>query len=173
MTKYYKSTGLMFPDFETLDKLDRESFRQSILSPVASPVKTSVTLASVPALKASRADYGLSSPASFANFDPNTSSWKTSRRSLRGELIEFSGTWPQAGMMRNGTAYRLRPSAPLIYELASGFLPTPVASESKRGATTPYSQGGYSLSFALGGRPNPRFVEWMMGFPDQWTDLEG
>jgi hypothetical protein len=60
-------------------------------------------------------------------------------------------------------------SAPRIYELASGFWPTPVASESKR--TTPYSQGGHSLAFTLGGMPNPRWLEWLMGFPVGWTSV--
>lgn len=71
-------------------------------------------------------------------------------------------------MTRNGTAYRRRPSAPRTYERASGFWPTPVASETKR--TTPYNQGGHSLSYTLGGLPNPTWVAWLMGFPEGWLD---
>jgi hypothetical protein len=74
-------------------------------------------------------------------------------------------------MTRNGTAYRLRPSAPRTYAHASSYWPTPVASEAKRGATSPYSQGGYSLSYALGGLPNPTWTEWLMGLPLRWSDV--
>ena len=35
------------------------------------------------------------------------------------------------------------------------------------------SQGGEPLPIAVGGTLNPRWVEWLMGFPDGWTDLEG
>lgn len=148
----------------------RAAFLRSNLFAEGSLAKTSLTLDDVPGCKASRADYGLTSPASFAKYDPATCSWKTSQVSLFGGWGKWSATWPLSGMTRNGTAYRLRPSAPRIYDRASGFLPTPVASESKR--TGPYSQGGLNLSFVLGGRPNPEYVEWMMGFPAGWTEID-
>ncbi len=134
----------------------------------ASPAKTSVTLDVVPGLKASRADYGLTSPKSFARYDLATSSWRTLQASLLEDSAEWSATWPASGMTRNGTAFRRRPSAPITYELASGYWPTLVASETKR--TTPYNQGGHSLSYTLGGLPNPRWAEWLMGFPEGWLD---
>jgi hypothetical protein len=28
------------------------------------------------------------------------------------------------------------------------------------------------LGRRIGGPPNPTFVEWLMGFPEGWTDLE-
>lgn len=141
-------------------------------SAVDSPARTSLRLAVVPALMASTQDYGLSSPESFARFDPDTCSWRTAQASLFEGWGEFSETWPQAGTTQNGTAYRLRPSAPPTYELASGYWPTPVASEAKRSPNTPYSQGGHSLSFELGGHPNPPWLEWLMGFPEGWTNSE-
>ncbi|WP_232425592.1 hypothetical protein [Pseudofrankia inefficax] len=48
----------------------------------------------------------------------------------------FSATWPRAGMTLAGTAYRLRPSAPLTAETASGSSPSwpiPTASAGERG----------------------------------------
>jgi hypothetical protein len=131
--------------------------------------KTSVTLDVVPGLKASTADYGLTSPRSFARYDLATSSWKTRQGCLSGEWAEWSATWPQAGTTRNGTAYRRRPSVPRTYERESGYWPTPVASETQR--TTPYKQGGHSLSYVLGGSPNPPWTEWLMGYPTGWTDF--
>jgi hypothetical protein len=43
-----------------------------------------------------------------------------------------------------------------------------VASETKR--TTPYNQGGHSLSYELGGIPNPPWAAWLMGYPEDWLD---
>lgn len=135
------------------------------------PAPTSVSLASVPALAGQKAAYGLKQPESFANYDPSSSSWRTFLVSSSEESTEFSGIWPQAGMTRSGTAIRLRPSAPRMYERESGLLPTPLASETGW-RKKPYSQGGKALSTTLGGRPNPPYVEWMMGVPIGWTDCE-
>lgn len=136
----------------------------------ASLVKTSLGLGSVVGWLASAADYGLSSPVLFASFDRDTSSWKTSQSSLFGGWAESSETWPQAGMMRNGKAYRRRPSIARSFVRASGFWPTPLASETgyrrKR-----FTQGGVPLSMAVGGPVNPTWAEWLMGFPTGWTDL--
>jgi hypothetical protein len=132
----------------------------------ASHVRTYLTLDDVPGLQASARDYGLTSADSLATYDRDTRSWRTSQGSLFGGLTEFLATWPMSGTTRNGTAYRRRPLAPRTYERASGFLPTPVASEVKR--TTPYSQGGQSLSYVLGGRPSQALLAWMMGFRDGW-----
>src|SRR5207302_4671646 len=131
-------------------------------------VMTHLTLDVVPGLRASSADYGLTSPREFARFDQPSHSWKIRQVCLAGDLAEFLQTWPQAGMTRNGIAYRLRPLARRNYELASGFWPTPVGTETRR--TAPYSQGGQSMSFVLGGMPNPRWLEWLMGLPDGWPD---
>lgn len=39
---------------------------------------------------------------SFASYDRNSGSWKTSQRSLLGGLMPFSERWPRSGMMRAG-----------------------------------------------------------------------
>src|SRR5262245_43377015 len=67
--------------------------------------------------------------ASFASYDPATSSWKTFRVSLDGEWETYSETWPPSGMTQNGTAYRRPTSVPPIYVIESGLLPTPSASD--------------------------------------------
>lgn len=145
--------------------------KQSTFWPEASPAKTFLTLEDVPGLRASVADYGLTSPVSFARYDRASHSWRTSQGCLVEGWEKYSETWPQSGTTRNGIASRQRPLAPLTYERESGFLPTPVASETKR--TTPYSQGGQSLSFVLGGRPSQSLLEWMMGFPVGWLEPRG
>lgn len=54
------------------------------------------------------------------------------------------------------------------------MLPTPNASDWRSGAD--YSDGSRGHSPQLrhlgAGRLNPRFVEWMMGFPPDWTALD-
>ena len=83
---------------------------------------------------------GPSSPALFASLNPDGSWRKTcqgySQMTLDGSLEAFSETWPRAGMTRNGTAYRLRPSAPLTDATASGSWPTPTGRDWKDGSAT-------------------------------------
>ena len=57
--------------------------------------------------------------------------------------------------------------------------PTPRAADGEKGIRTPEGaakerlrrKNGEDLPSAVGGTLNPRWVEWMMGYPDGWTDL--
>jgi hypothetical protein len=51
------------------------------------------------------------------------------------------------------------------------MFPTPVADDTGH-RKSKYSQGGAALSCRIGGSLNPMWVEWLMGFPIGWTDLE-
>lgn len=99
----------------------------SMRSAAGSPARTSATLAGRLALRVSEAVYGQSMPASLANYDPVSSSWRTSQRCLVEGWTVFSETWPRSGMMRSGIAYQLAPLAPLISGTGSGLWPTPSA----------------------------------------------
>ena len=75
----------------------------------------------------------------LANYDPATSSWRTSQRCFLAQakneadgLAEFSETWPSAGMMRNGKTYRRQPWALLTLENGRGLLPTPRKNDSQK-----------------------------------------
>ena len=70
---------------------------------------------------------GQRSQASFATYDPGSSSWRTFQDCLDGEWETFSETWPASGMTRNGTAYRRPSSVPPIYATESGSWHTPQA----------------------------------------------
>ena len=77
--------------------------------------------------------FGQNTLESFASYDPDTSSWKTSQLSLLGDSTPYSETWPRAGMMRNGTSYRLQPLAPRTSVKESGLLlTTPTATVAVR-----------------------------------------
>ena len=86
--------------------------------------------------------FGANSSASFAYFDPATSSLRTSQGSLLSPPPEasqesfserYSRAWPRAGSMRAGIVYRLPPLAPLTAAIAcsSPLLPTPTVNDAK------------------------------------------
>ena len=143
-------------------------------------------------------DSGPNTPALLARFDPSTQLWKTSQLSLFGGLSEFSGTWPRSGMLRSGIVYQLDPLVRLTDETGSGYWPTPMAHE---GGTGPVSlTGAVSGRFHMtldraveldrlhqdsdqeamtfetyrndGGKLNPNWIEWLMGYPTGWTEIE-
>ena len=213
---------------------------------------------------------------SFALYDHDTCSWRTSQVSLQGDWIPFSAIWPKSGMMLSGVCSQLLVSEPRTFEKEFSFLPligcffptptskdsdpytaprsdavnsghrrgstlpqivgmwpTPVAADSERNSNryprgnrtllgavqdqvptptvtdasgrgytydagdhnkprlslvgvarewpTPTAsavtgigerKGGRNLQTAAGGKLNPTWVEWLMGWPIGWTGLE-
>lgn len=140
--------------------------------------KTSATLEQERAFQASAVACGMSTPDLLANYDPERSSWRTQQLCLIEGLTEFSQTWPRSGMMRSGTAYQLPSLVRVTDATVSGSWPTPLASEGKGGiqknllTTRPSgARRQIGLRDVLGGHPNPQWLEWLMGFPDNWTEL--
>ena len=131
--------------------------------------------------------YGPSFSESFANYDRDSSSWKTCQVSWEGDLRLFSGTLPKSGMMRNGKLYRRRRLAPHRFERESLLWPTPTKSDAMRLRFSiesltkryhnPHKRGGQAilneeLAAMFGCSPTPIFYEWLMGFPLNWTLVE-
>ncbi len=243
------STGQTSPATTTCEVLPLNASPQMELLPMssvaASPVRTSPLPERAQALKANALAYGQSTPELLANYDQDSSSWRTSQRCLVEGWTVFSGTWPRSGTMRSGTAFQLPPLVPLTGEIASGLWRTPDASIVSGGAAnaedrkrqghaiglhdqvntpsmwpTPhgFSQDGKSngpsgnelgravnrsmwptptrrdhksdscgpeyraqrdamtmgktLPWVVGGSLNPTWVEWLMGFPLEWTALK-
>jgi DNA (cytosine-5)-methyltransferase 1 len=81
----------------------------------------------VKALTENEAECGEKWHGSFTKYDPDSSLWKTHQCSLLGDLEEFSETWPQWGLMRNGECWELRTLAQTIRGTESGLLPDGVA----------------------------------------------
>ena len=125
--------------------------------------------------------YGPKSPDWFANLITLVI-LGSSQLSLLGDSTLSSPTWPRSGMTRNGTAYRLPTLAPPICATAYGLWPTPCkssASPRQTGTWTgryfikPNGQKSQTrLEDMLRGRPNPMWIEWLMGFPISWTDVQ-
>ena len=195
------------------DKSERTTLSQLTYVSGASHAKTSARQENEKASPAADPACGQNTRESFASYDPDSSSWRTSQASVFGGWIEFSETWPRSGMMRCGTAYRLPPSAPITVVTGSSSWPTPrvsdvsagrrltLLSESRSSLRRVDKKGriyGANLSDAvkmwptasalaqkkrLGcsvgasnpqgpGSLNPNWVEWLMGFPPGWTDLD-
>ena len=115
-------------------------------------------------------DYGQSFTESFANYDPDTSSWRTSQGCLLTGWAEFSETWPKSGTMRSGRCYRRQTLAHRTSEKGSSSWPTPRTADWK-GATKPspttkrrVEEGIANLPEALQEHrrtwPTPRASEW-------------
>ena len=115
-------------------------------------------------------DYGQSFTESFANYDPDTSSWRTSQACLLGGWAEYLATFPPSGTMRSGRCYRRQMSAHRTSEKGSLSWPTPRAAD-YRGATKPspvtakrVEEGKANLPEALQENrrtwPTPRASEW-------------
>jgi hypothetical protein len=155
--------------------------------------------------------------ASFTKYDPNSCSWKTHQCSLLGDLDEFSETWPQWGLMRDGECWEQRTLEQTIRGTESGLsekLPTPCAGDHKSKPTSASWKAKGAINFSLAnpeiqakwpspksrdwkdgktegtsnrqspdlgkvvgqskttGALNPTWVEWLMGWPLEWTDLK-
>lgn len=98
-----------------------------------------------------RGGYGPSSTANFAEFDPDSSSWKTCQGSLFEDSTPFSDRWPNSGSMRSGICFERQTSVRRTSGSGSSSSPsagtawtTPAASEGDRDAH--YQQGGRPLS---------------------------
>ena len=139
-------------------------------------------------LRESAADYGRNTPELLANYDPNSSSWRTSQHCLVEGLTVFSETWPRSGTMRNGIAYQLPPLAYPSQGIGFGLLPTPNATDGfawtrvsktavRRSIFRAVSRGGQIrfnyfpqwANFSLS--QTAILAEMTMGFPMAWTDL--
>jgi hypothetical protein len=152
-------------------------------SQAASHVRTSAMQEKVQGLTGNDLDSGTNTTALFARLDPVTSSWKTSQLSFIEGLTEYSETWPEAGMMRNGQVYRHVPWVRHICDSACSLWPTPTASMDRRGFGIPLHDRSfrYNRSTTLrvqelvgkhGWRIHPNFTEALMGFPLDWSAIE-
>jgi hypothetical protein len=140
----------------------------------AFPVRTSAPPARGLESMENAADCGWRWPASFAKYDPDTSSWRTRQCSLAGGLDAFSETWPAWGSMRHGECLARITPVLLTREKDSGFVPTPTASNTKAFTARGADKGKQRepRSYGAHGPLNPRFLEWLMAWPVGWTKLE-
>jgi DNA (cytosine-5)-methyltransferase 1 len=87
---------------------------------------------------------------SFTKYDPDTSLWRTHQCSLLGDLEEFSETWPQWGLMRDGECWEQRTLEHRIRGTGYGLSPNGV--DSFHTPNTTGLDGGSNSRKALRGR---------------------
>ena len=92
--------------------------------------KTSAPQEREPELTAQDRGCGVIWRESLAKYDPDTSTWRTPHSLLNEESIEFSGTWPRWGLMRDGVSYQQPSLAHHTKETGSGSWPTPLTQDS-------------------------------------------
>lgn len=146
-----------------------------ISSLAASPVSPGLSQISEPKGLKTNAISGLIPFASLAKSDQDGFFWKMSQGCLPGLISdEYSQTWPSAGAMLAGIAYRLPMLVPRTSDTGSGFWATPTSRDWRSGKASQKTMGRNSrpLSEQVGGHLNPDWVEWLMGYPIGWSALE-
>ena len=129
---------------------------------------------------------GLGYEKPLASYDLNTQSWKMYEATLLSDSTPFLQTLPQSGMTQNGLLYERQQLGHLIAGNDCLSWPTPT----RAAWCTATSMGAARRLIATRGRSsrlveevaiahpdqdgflNPMWVEWLMGFPLGWTDLE-
>ncbi len=180
-------TGLMFLDFAMCARSALTTYLMPMPLPAALCVLTSATRASeLGWMESAAAQPGVSSSDSFVSFDPVTLSWRTLQRSFIEDLDVFSATWPRSGTMQNGQCYPRAPWVRHTHGSGCSLWPTPVkslalsggsAKEAERALSGVRRRSGHRITLRLtdlvkhrdGGLINPRWAEWLMGFPADWT----
>lgn len=111
--------------------------------------------------------YGRTSPKPFAQYDPDTSCWKTYRDTAVEDSTRFSQTWPKHGSMCDGQAFEHQTLVPhIVGNESSLLLPTPRANEGRSGATMQAARGkstGESLSGVAKMLPTPQAHDHKVG----------
>jgi DNA (cytosine-5)-methyltransferase 1 len=97
----------------------------------------------------------------------------TSERPTDARACSFLLPTPTAEPFDGRDAYATKGKASLETLASRGLLPTPtVKGNHAEPRETGRSGTGLATAVAAAGPLSPRFVEWLMGFPDGWTDCE-
>lgn len=176
---YLKNTGPRFLSMKTSKRSQQKHSAQLELplmqSAGAFPAKTLATQEKVQDLLENEAASGLSSTGSSKKLNRKSQSSKTSQPFALADWTACSGHSLRSGMMQSGIVFPLAPLARLTKGTASGSWPTPTARDWKdTGPNVNYDKlrRKFRLAGFVNGPPNPPWVEWLMGFPIEWTDCE-
>lgn len=174
-----------FPSGMMLEHLTEENGKELLTWYLAdSHVKTSASPAKEKVLMGHEADCGERWHESLAKYDLNTHSWKIHQLSLDVDLEKSLVNSTRWGTIRNGEYFPLACLVHHIHEKDCSFWPTPTAGDCK-GANKyiqrkkngrwilkkPSGIYGAKLIDAIGGTMNPKWDEWLIGWPIGWTGL--
>jgi len=143
------------------------------------------------ALTENEVAYGKRWGGLLAKLDPDLSLWRTPQCSLIMDSTECLQTFPNWGLMRDGVLWEQTMLAHPTEGNDFGWWPTPVATDYMTGQTngiaytgkrfvrTSHKTGtefGAKLTSAYrlmtGNHLPANFSEWMMGWPQDWTELK-
>lgn len=85
---------------------------------------------------------GPTSRRQFAEYDPDTSSWRMWPDTGLWGSIAYSETWPTSGMTRSGAAFELPTLEHLIDASGCSYLPTPRATDGTKGGPNQRGSAG-------------------------------
>ena len=152
----------------------------------AFPARTLALRGGGQALMENEAVCGGKWPESSVRYDPSSCLWKTAHCLWDEDLPWSSVTLPRWGMTRSGSVFQHPTAVRPISGTASGFWPTPTATDwkgspslrvvnqrsegSSRGVRLPEHLSKLD-QVEVGGNLNPTWSEWLMGWPPGWTDL--
>jgi hypothetical protein len=141
-------------------------------SPEDFPAKTYPPLDGGGGFPVRKADYGSKWRELSVRYDLGSSLWKT-HRCLWSEVLEpLSVTFPRWGMILGGVLWERITQELITSETGSGYWPTPTAHNAKEGNyPAERTRKTPTLASLVGGKLNPTWVEWLMGWPLGWTDL--
>jgi hypothetical protein len=168
---------------ETSNKLTGEQLNRSISSAVDTPANHLVPLGNdKEQTTLDTCGHGYGTP--LANYDPATQSWKMCVDiCLWGQRPSLENL-PKSGMTQNGVLYQQPEWVRLIDANESLLWPTPTYGklaggtggmqqiEAKYLAGVITTEERRAMRAGNGGKLNPAWIEWLMGFPIGWTDLE-
>ncbi len=124
--------------------------------------------------KAVAAAFGVRCAELLTKFNLRLLLLKTPRNCGLADLALCCETLPRWGIMLNGECLEFATSAQIISE--SGFLstlPTPTCHNAKEGNyPSERTRNTKTLAAQIGGKVNPDWNEWRMGWPIGWTDLK-
>lgn len=144
--------------------------------------------------KKTPATFGLNLSESLARFDRDSCSWKTSQASLLSGENLLLQTFPRSVIVSRGRLFALAMLEHLTDVEDGSVLPTPTAKANLESPSfqkwpsfqrmmfptpdaSPHkyrlqgsSQQSRGLMALHGGKLNPEWVEWLMGWPIGWTD---
>lgn len=103
----------------------------------------------------------------------NGSKWNSLSSQIKYGAHLFFPT-PQHRDFRSGEAKRwMDPNRSRNLNDAVAFLPTPTTQDAKNnGSQSQLARKTLPLNAVAGGKLNPEWVEWLMGYPIGWTDLK-
>lgn len=194
--KSSKSIGRTSTENETSGSAESTTLNQSMSSAAGSHARTYHETEACLESTDSERDCFKKLSGWFVRLDRNALCWRTSQGCLMEGSERFCGIWPRSGSMLNGMCFRRVQLVPTRFANGFSFWPTPNtvgwrgdgelialkrrvsttqefvtlshrAAISKRTRHWPESRG-----LKPNGTENPQFLEWLMGFPEDWTAVE-